>query len=137
YQSLLALSFDWSGNTDRAITSARRAVELDGKLPEGYAYLAEAFTDKFRLKDASDALDKANAAGGRDNPEVLRVQAYYLESNADYAGAVDTYRRAIEKAPERSYLHLSLGHALRAAKRFDEAIQSYQRAADLFPEDAR
>ncbi len=137
YQALLALSFDWSGNADRAITSARRAAELDAKLPEAYAYLAEGFTDKFRLKDASDALDKANAAGGRDNPEVLRVQAYYLESNADYNGAVDMYRRAIEKAPERSYLHLSLGHALRALKRYDEAIQSYQRAADLFPEDAR
>ncbi|HET6316562.1 MAG TPA: tetratricopeptide repeat protein, partial [Chloroflexota bacterium] len=137
YQALLGLAFDWSGNPDRAITSARRAVELDSKLPEGYAYLAEAFTDKFRLKDASDALDKANVAGGRDNSEVLRVQAYYLETNADYNGAIDLYRKAIEKAPERSYLHISLGHALRAMKRYDEAIQSFQRAADLFPEDAR
>jgi tetratricopeptide (TPR) repeat protein len=137
YQALLGLAFDWSGNADRAITSARRAAELDAKLPEAYAYLAEAFTDKFRMKEASDALDKAVAVGGRDNPEVLRVQAYYLESNADYSGAVDGYRRAIEKAPERSYLHLSLGHALRAVKEYDAAIQSYQRAADLFPEDAR
>jgi tetratricopeptide (TPR) repeat protein len=137
YQALLALTFDWSGNPDRAITSARRAAELDAKLPEAYAYLAEAFTDKFRMKEASDALEKAMNAGGRDNPEVLRVSAYFLESNADYAGAVDAYRKAIEKAPERSYLHLSLGHTLRALKQFDEAIQSYQRAADLFPEDAR
>jgi tetratricopeptide (TPR) repeat protein len=137
YQALLALTFDWSSNPDRAITSARRAAELDSKLPEAYAYLAEAFTDKFRMKEASDALDKALATGGGENPEVLRVQAYYLESNTDYAGAVDMYRRAVEKAPERSYLHLSLGHALRAVKRFDEAIQSYQRAADLYPEDAR
>jgi tetratricopeptide (TPR) repeat protein len=137
YQALLALAFDWSGNPDRAITSARRSAELDGKLPEAYTYLAEAFTDKFRMKDASDALDKAIAAGGRDNAEVLRVQAYYLESNADYAGAVDMYRKAVEKAPERSYLYLSLGHALRAVKRYDEAIQSYQRASDLYPQDAR
>jgi tetratricopeptide (TPR) repeat protein len=137
YQALLAVAFDWSGNADRAITSARRAAELDPKLPEAYAYLAEGFTDKFRMKEASDALDKAGAVGGRENPEVLRVQAYYLESNADYAGAVDAYRRAIEKAPERSYLHLSLGHALRALKQYDAAIQSYQRAADLFPQDAR
>jgi tetratricopeptide (TPR) repeat protein len=88
YQALLALTFDWSSNPDRAITSARRAIELDSKLPEGHAYLAEAFTDKFRMKEASEALDRA-AAAGRENPEVLRVQAYYLESNADYAGAVD------------------------------------------------
>ncbi|MDQ3809010.1 MAG: tetratricopeptide repeat protein, partial [Chloroflexota bacterium] len=125
------------GNSDRAMTSARRAAELDPKLPEAHAYLAEALTDKFRMKDASDALEKAIAVGGRDNPEVLRVQAYYLESNADYPAAVEAYRRAIEMAPERSYLHLSLGHAQRALKQFEAAIQSYQRAADLFPEDAR
>jgi tetratricopeptide (TPR) repeat protein len=137
YQALLALAFDWSGNVDRALTSARRATELDARLPEGWAYLAEAETDKFKLKEAADALDRATNAGGRDNPEVLRVQAYLAETNADYASAVDLYRRALEKAPERSYLYLSLGHALRALKQFPESIQAYQQAADLNPEDAR
>jgi tetratricopeptide (TPR) repeat protein len=136
-QALLALAFDWSGNTDRALTSARRATELDPKLPEGWAYLAEAEADKFKLKEAGDALDRATGAGGRDNPEVLRVQAYVAETNADYSSAVDLYKRAVEKAPERSDLHLSLGHALRALKQYDEAIQAFQQAADLNPEDAR
>jgi tetratricopeptide (TPR) repeat protein len=137
YQALAALAFDWSGNAERAITSARRATELDSRLPEGWAYLAEAETDKFRLKEASDALDRAVGAGGKDNPEVLRVQAYLAETNADYSGAVDLYKRAIDRAPERSYLYLSLGHALRALKQYESAIQSYQQAADLNPEDAR
>jgi tetratricopeptide (TPR) repeat protein len=137
YQALLALAFDWSANPDRSLTAARRATELDPKLPEGWAYLAEAETDKFRLREAADALDRAVAAGGRDNPEVLRVQAYLAETNADYAGAVDLYKRAVEKAPERSYMHLSLGHAFRALKQYDEAIQAFQQAADLNPEDAR
>jgi tetratricopeptide (TPR) repeat protein len=106
-------------------------------LPEGWAYLAEAEADKFRLRDAGEALDRATAAGGRDNPEVLRVQAYVAETNADYTTAVDLYKRAVEKAPERSYLHLSLGHAFRALKQYDEAIQAYQQAADQNPEDAR
>jgi tetratricopeptide (TPR) repeat protein len=131
------LAFDWSGNSDRALTSARRATELDPKLPEGWAYLAEAETDKFRLREASDALDRAAAAGGRDNPEILRVQAYLAETNADYTSAVDLYKRAVEKTPERSYLYLSLGHAQRTLKHYDEAIQAYQHAADLNPEDAR
>jgi tetratricopeptide (TPR) repeat protein len=137
YQAVLALAFDWSGNPDRALTSGRRATELDPKLPEGWAYLAEAETDKFRLREASDALDRATAAGGTDNPEVLRVQAYLAETNADYTGAADLYKRAVDKAPERSYLRLSLGHAQRTLKQYDEAIQSYQHAADLNPEDAR
>jgi len=137
YQALLALAFDWSGNADRALVSARRATELDPKLPEAWAYLAEAETDKFKLKEAADALDRASNVGGRDNPEVLRVQAYLAETNADYISATDLYRRAVERAPERSYLYLSLGHALRALKQFPEAIQVYQQAADLNPDDAR
>jgi tetratricopeptide (TPR) repeat protein len=137
FQALLALAFNWSGSTDRALTSARRATELDPRFPEGWAYLAEAATDKFRLRDASDALDRAAAAGGRDNPEVLRVQAYLAETNADYTSAVDLYKRAVDKAPERSYLQLSLGHAYRALKQYAEAIQAYQRAAELNPADAR
>jgi tetratricopeptide (TPR) repeat protein len=137
YQAVLALAQDWSGNTDRALVAARRATELDPKLVEGWAYLAEAQTDKFKLTEAADALDHATSAGGKDNPEVLRVQAYLAETNADYTSAADFYRRAIDKAPERSYLYLSLGHALRALKQFPEAIQAYQQAADLNPDDAR
>src|SRR5207247_11381321 len=116
---------------------ARRATEVDPKVPEGWAYLAEAETDKFRLHEAADALDRAAAVGGRDDPEVLRVQAYLAETNADYTSAVDLYKRAVEKAPERSYLHLSLGHAFRALKQYDQAVQAYQHAAELNPEDAR
>jgi tetratricopeptide (TPR) repeat protein len=136
-QAVLALAFDWAGNTDRALTNARRATELEPNLAEGHAYLAEALVDKFRLKEASDELDHAVAAGGADNPEVLRVQAYLAETNADYAGAIALYRRAVEKAPERSYLQLSLGHAFRAMKRYDEAIQAFQQAADLNSDDPR
>lgn len=136
YHAVLALAFDWSGNPDRALAAARRATELDGKLPEGWAYLGEAQADKFHLKEAADALTHASAAGS-DNSEVLRVQAYVAETNADYGSAVDLYKRAIQKAPERSFLYISLGHALRAAKQLDAAIQAYQQAADLNPDDAR
>ena len=136
YQALLALAFNWSGNTDRALTAARRATELDPKLPEGWAYLGEAEADKFRLKEASDAVAHASAATP-DNPEVLRVQAYIAETNADYGAAVDLYKRAIDKAPERSYLYINLGHALRAQKQFEAAIKAYQQAGDLNPQDVR
>jgi tetratricopeptide (TPR) repeat protein len=117
--AVLALAHDWAGNPDRALTAARRAVELDPRLPEAHAYLAEAYTDKYRLREAEEALERAAAAAGGDHPEVLRVQGYLQETKTDYASAVASYTRAVERAPERSYLHLSLGHALRV--REDEA----------------
>jgi superkiller protein 3 len=136
YQSILALAFDWSGNSDRALTAARRATELDPLLPEGWAYVGEAEADKFRLQEAGDALNKA-AAAAPDNPEVLRVRAYLAETNADYTSAVSLYKRAIQKSPERSFLYISLGHAERALKQYGAAIQAYQQASDLDPDDAR
>ena len=137
FQAILALAFDWSGNADRAITAARRATELDPRSVRGQAYLAEAYTDKYRLREAEEALDKAAAAGGGNNPEVLRIQAYLLETKTDYAGAVTTYQRAVAIAPERSYLYLSLGHALRVQKQYPEAIAAFNRAVELNPQDAR
>jgi tetratricopeptide (TPR) repeat protein len=136
YQALLALAFNWAGNTDRALAAARRATELDPRLPEGWAYVGEAEADKFHLREANDALNQATALAA-DNPEVLRVQAYVAETTADYSTAVDLYRRAIQQAPQRSFLYISLGHALRALKQFDAAIQAYQQAAELDPADAR
>lgn len=136
-QVALALAHNWSGNADRAITAARRAAELDPKLPRAHAYLAEGFIDKYKLQDAEDALNRAVAAGGADDPEVLRVQGYLQETRADYAAAVERYRRAVTLAPENSYLHRALGLALLAEKNTEGAIQEFQRAVTLNPADAR
>jgi tetratricopeptide (TPR) repeat protein len=138
YQTVLALAFDWSGNSDRALTAARRATELDPSLAVAWAYVAEAETDSYKLQEASDALARASGLhGGADNPEVMRVRAYLAETNADYPTAIDLYKKAIQQAPVRSDLYISLGHALRAQKQFDAAIQAYQQASDLFPGDPR
>ena len=59
------------------------------------------------------------------------------ETRADYAGAVESYSRAIELAPTWSYLYVSLGHALRAQNLYDEALSAFGRAAELSPTDAR
>jgi tetratricopeptide (TPR) repeat protein len=137
FQVVLALAHDWAGNTDRAITLAQRATELEPKLAVAHAYLAEAYADKYQLTEARGALSHALAAGGRDDPEVLRVQGYLQETQQDYPSAIGSYQHAIERASNWSYLYISLGAALRAEKRFDDAIRAYQKAADLYPQDPR
>ncbi|MCA1644061.1 MAG: tetratricopeptide repeat protein [Chloroflexi bacterium] len=138
FQALLALAFDWSGNTDRALTSARRATELDPKLARGWAYLAEAEADKFRLREAGDALDRAAAAGGGDDPEVIRVQAYVAETNADYPAAVSLYKRAVDRAPERSYLGWGqLGWVFYVQKIYDKAQPNFEKAVVLEKDAAK
>ncbi len=115
---------------------ARLALELDPSSVEANAVLAEAYADKYRLKEAEESLEKAMALDA-SHPEVWRVRGYLLEVQADYAGAAAAYRRAVELAPSQSHLHLSLGHALRAQKSYQEAIKAYLRAAELSPADPR
>ncbi len=135
--AVLALAQDWSGAVDGAIDTARKAIALDPNLAEPHAYLAEALTDKYKLLDADDELQRAFALGGRDRPDFLRVQGYLRETRADYVGAVESYKRSVEKAPNWSFLYVSLGHGYRAQKRYADAQAAFQRAVDLNPQDAR
>lgn len=136
-QAVLALVLNWKGSTDLALAAARRATDLDPKMPEAQAYLAEALTDKYQLSQAQDALSKAVAAGGSDNPEVLREQGYLQESHANYTAAIQSYQHATQVAPDRSYLYISLAGALKAAQQLDAAVAAYTRAGELDPHDAR
>jgi protein O-GlcNAc transferase len=132
----LALAANWNRDADRARAEARRAVELDSANAVAHAYVAEVAIDQFRLGDAEAALRRAQALAP-DDPEVLRVGGYLLEAQQDYAAAVDQYERAIEQRPRWAHLRVSLGHALRVLRRYDEAIASFVEGADLAPADPR
>lgn len=132
----LALVYDWNGEADRALATARRAVDLDPRNAEGFALLAEAYTDAYRLTDADQALSQAQALN-EANPEIVRVRAYLYEARAEYPSAISEYRRALETAPLHSYLQISLGHALRTNHQYDEARAAFSRAAELCPQDPR
>ncbi len=135
--AVLALAQDWSGNPDAAIVSARTALALDPSLVEAHAYLAEALTDRYELREAEDELQRAFALAGGERADILRVQGYLRETRADYVGAVESYKRSVEKSPGWSFLYVSLGHGYRAQKRYAEAQAAFQRSVELNPQDAR
>jgi tetratricopeptide (TPR) repeat protein len=132
----LALAANWNRDPERARAEARRAVELDSANAVAHAYLAEVAIDQFRLAEAETELRRAQALAP-DDPEVLRVSGYLLEAQQDYAAAVEQYELAIEQRPRWAHLRVSLGHALRVLRRYDEAIASFVEGADLAPGDPR
>jgi tetratricopeptide (TPR) repeat protein len=135
-RAAVALAANWTGDTDRAWSEARRAIELDSTNALAHAYVAEAAADQFRLVDAEAALKRARVLAP-DDPEVLRVSGYLLEQKQDYAAAVEEYERAIEQRPRWLHLHVQLGHALRVLRRYDEAVAAFIHAAGLAPTDPR
>lgn len=135
-RAVLSLAYDWNGQVDRAVQEGLEAVEADRSSPAALAALAEAYADQYRLAEADERLASAMKAAPRD-ADLVRVEGAIREARADYAGAIESYRRAIELAPNWSYLYASLGHALRAQGGLDEALKAFGRAVELAPEDAR
>jgi len=84
------------------------------------------------LATALDSLGRANDSGVRARwALVLGFLADSLVSHGDPAGAVATYRKAIEITPRDARLYLSLGLAQAQAGRTADAIASYQRSLSL------
>jgi len=135
-RAVLALALDWSGQVDQSVQAGLEAVELNRTNPTAVAALAEAYSDQYRLLEADALLTEALHAAP-DDPDLYRVQGAIREARADYAGAVDSYRLAIDMAPAWSYLYVNLGHALRAQSQYDQALAAFSRAVELAPEDAR
>jgi tetratricopeptide (TPR) repeat protein len=135
-RTVLALAHNWNGNSSRALAEAQRAVRADGSVAVAHAYVAEAQTDRYKLPEADAAIHRALELAPND-PEVLRVYGYLLETRQDYAAAIDVYERAIAARPRWGHLHLALGHAQRVLRRYEDAALAFGRAAEVSPSDPR
>src|SRR5262249_48262563 len=134
--AVLALAYNWNGDTVRALAEARRAAQLDPQNGVAPAYVAEALAHPVQLADADAAMHRGRSAAP-DEAEVYRVSGYLQENQQDYGAAVDEYQRAIALRPRWAHLHVSQGHALRVLRRYDDAVEAFARAADLALVDPR
>jgi len=72
-------------------------------------------------------------AGSNDLQEwICLIQAYTYE--ADYDSARMWIKKAEHKFPESAILHICIGDLLRAMKRYDEALQRWNRALEMEPD---
>jgi tetratricopeptide (TPR) repeat protein len=119
---------------------AARAISLDNTNTLALAFYAEIQTDQQKWAEGQSYIEQALA---RDPSlmDVHRVHAYVLETQADYTGAIEAYDKAIQIAPNLSFLYLRAGANYRALafKSPNEQVQAdlFEKSLEYFASAAR
>lgn len=66
----------------------------------------------------------------------IHDKAIALHGEGQYEQAIESFREALSKAPEKYYIWANLGGTYLQIKQFDGAIEAYSKAIELKPEDA-
>jgi len=123
-----ARALDWQGNYQDAVLMALKAVELDNNYAPGHAYLAEAYADLGRLRQAREQAELAIQLDPY-NIDARRNYGYVLEFYGDYEGAIQQYLQALNIEPNMLDLLYGLARNYRGAGRYEEAISTFNEIA--------
>jgi TolB-like protein/Tfp pilus assembly protein PilF len=124
----------------KAIQSFEHAIAIDPGYAAAYAALAEVYTEMSFFSSAGEWMPKARQAAGKalelDNTlgnahnSFGVINMYY---DRDYAGAEQSFKRAISLDPGSAHIHMWYGWYLALMGRFDEASKEQSRAQELDP----
>lgn len=124
----------------KAEQEAVRALQLDNTSALALAFYAEVLVDQQKW---TQALQTVQQALERDSSlmDVHRVHGYVLESLGEYALAIDAYERALQIAPNLTFLYIQVGAGYRvlAFRSPNEQVQRelYEKALEYFAQAAR
>lgn len=121
---------------------ATRAVQLDQTNTLALAFYAEILVDQQKWTQAQQNIDQA--LGRDDGPSMMdvhRVHAYVLESLGEYTLAIEAYDRAIQIAPNLTFLYLQAGANYRTlglrSPNEDTQKQLWEKSLEYFDKAAR
>lgn len=132
-----AFVLDWNASPvisgDRAAAllveaeqEAVRALQFDNTNTLALAYYAEILIDQQKLTQAEQNMTQA-LESGQDLVDVHRVYAYLLETEGLYNQAIEEYDKAIQIAPNLTFLYLRAGLNYRQLA-FNSTIEEQQAA---------
>ena len=122
------------------IATVERLEELEKQVG---ASAADSYLERARYEETNGNYEQAarsytRAARGRPSSDVLRSAAEcYLKANVELRLASDLAREAVQMAPDRSDLRLSLAKIYEAAGMQQSAVRELERALELNPESDR
>jgi TolB-like protein/Flp pilus assembly protein TadD len=137
----------WSRpDVEAAVQMYEKAIELDPDYAPAYARLAQAhaWMHQLRYDLGEDRLVAAKRAADRalaldpDLPAArVALGLYYYWGRSNYERAIQEFSLARDLQPSNAPALLQIGNVRRRQGRFDDAIESYRKSADLDPRSFR
>lgn|GEM_PF-6848832 len=120
------------GEIDKAINHFQQTDQQD---PTAQVYLAKAYWAKNDHQKSLHILREANN-NFPENPEILAYLGYLLLEKEAYVEAIDVLRKVLEfnSEPDEQVL-IDLGRAHYESGDFEEALNIYNQAVNLFPDN--
>ncbi len=133
YRVRLVEIFEAANRPEDALAELSIAQEL---APGRYDLLIKLFREVSRLGMSAEALHIAERAiiDNGESPETLFLLASARYGSTDMQGAVEACRKALTYRADRPDIHVTLGSALFALGKTDEAVAAYQCALDVYPD---
>jgi tetratricopeptide (TPR) repeat protein/tRNA A-37 threonylcarbamoyl transferase component Bud32/TolB-like protein len=119
---------------DKAIASARQAVDLDASDPRGLSVLAMAYQAAGRTDEAEQVLKTGLQRQPRSD-DLHRMLGDVLVRRGQVDAGLAELREAIRLRPDYWENPATLGLALYSRGRYEEALDPFRRAVELAPSD--
>lgn len=132
FQVNLGSALRAAGRVEDAAAAFRRAIELDGEVPEAHSNLGAALLELGRTEDSRAACERAVAL----DPDLAKAHfnlGNALHAQADPAGAADCYRRAVGLDAGLADAWDALGGALDEMGDQQGAVPAYRNAIGADP----
>lgn len=130
---------DGLSDEERRLDRANPEREQERARQREFSKLLESARKSFETHDIQSALAALEEADGlyEARPDVLTLRGSCQVELRDFEKALADFSQALEKMPENASIHFNIGEVQFVTKRWDDAIQSFNRAKDrLVPESA-
>jgi len=132
---------NWQNTLSQAEQEAVKAIQIDNTNTLALAFYAEILTDQQNLVQA-DTYIKQAVDRSPNSMDVRRINAYVEESSRNYTTAIAEYQKAIELAPNLTFLYQYVGANYRtlaskevstaaAAPLYDQALSYFAKAVAI------